>query len=464
MQGVSAWENGTKKKHRWDIRLDKSIQDLSKTFRELFVSCLQAYHNLKTLFFTISVGAAESIDWAAAASAEAHLIRALPPSFLPSILIPLYLDTSRDTDLPAKPCIGPASATSHDRFPRYVTHEHAPHQPLTAPLLKRELTLHPASSALSEERATALGQHLREMITQECKVVADDVFKRGDVAEAEQLYTHIVEAHVGVPAAEEENRAISPDMAILIDPAVLVNRAAALLKLQRFKEAEESCTLALYIIDASSPQSHRRRAGKSTSQKSTPRLASRLASIKAQCVQHSASDSELLVPEFEQLGLGQGGAGADTDAQLAISAPASGGTTPQPPLHAGAVAKSNGNGLTVTGASTPQSTTDASMMAGLRSLQWKALIRRGRARRAMLELLFDDDSKILHAAAAAQTTPTLQQSQAGNKSAAAQMQANRERLFRIAREDFNQALAIDGNDTARFEVNSLLAIETKITV
>ena len=156
-----------------------------------------------------------------------------------------------------------------------------------------------------------------------------------------------------------------------------------------------------------------------------------MASIEAG-MQQSASDTDLQIPHMELLSLSPTSSSHGHSVHRTVTR----SSTPQPPAS-------------------PEMLEKVGATATTAALKWKALIRRGRARRALLEQLFEVDAQFLSA---------LPPGEDSTKKVTTDRERERERLLQMARQDFNEALAIDPNETARFEVDSLLAIDTKIPI
>ncbi len=95
-------------------------------------------------------------------------------------------------------------------------------------------------------------------------------------------------------------------------------------------------------------------------------------------------------------------------------------------------------------------------VATLQSLKWKALVRRGRARRALLEALVQDAKQALaHGSEEEGQVP---------KADAAKDAKRQGELAREAREDFEQALKLDPQQagTVQADLQALLSIESAL--
>ncbi len=230
-----------------------------------------------------------SIDWESLSAPDEALLRSVrDPSFVSSTIRSAYAELlqSRSSSASAAPHssaqsqsqpqpIGPPSAAAHAQLPKYVAYEFDPAN-RRALYSARDLTYHPVSSSLREEEQRALGARLRSALCAEHKRTADALFTRGEVARAESAYGTVVDAALGVLVlrqeglTEEEEEAqqaqqqqadapkkpkkkrrddevvlrrvgerelqlerATTEVALRLDPAVLVNRAAAQLRLDR---------------------------------------------------------------------------------------------------------------------------------------------------------------------------------------------------------------------------------------
>ncbi|UZJ56173.1 hypothetical protein CBS101457_005493 [Exobasidium rhododendri] len=87
-----------------------------------------------------------------------------------------------------------------------------------------------SESVEDAESLSRLGKDFRSDVLDFCKHMANDEFKRGRFDEAERLY------HLALKAGSN-------------DASVTINRAAALLKMERFEEAQKCCTVGLLQLD-----------------------------------------------------------------------------------------------------------------------------------------------------------------------------------------------------------------------
>ena len=214
LQDDLAWENGTKRKHRWDVRLHKSMRKMVDAF----------------------MAAATPLDWRAATQPDLDLFQ--PPEVIPNDFLRLQLVRIFRSVVSAIPGTGTKGKADQPHGPKAISQHHllpkgvALRDAFMSTATHRDLSYHPITSYLTEEQLVQIGQKLREAAVSVAQPHADELFRNNRIKEAEEVYTTIVEAVLGDTLALE-NEVPVPTHGIMVDPAVFVNRAAAQLKLQR---------------------------------------------------------------------------------------------------------------------------------------------------------------------------------------------------------------------------------------